>query len=73
MTSEVKVFANMKIEYFDAFEDFTLTQFSGFSDLYFKAINHDYGRITTAAYYKILGVGHLHNMKFVKEFFEKLE
>lgn len=71
MKLEAKVLADMKIGYLNAFDDFTLIQFSGL--IYtLKATHHDYGGSIIAKYYEMLGVGHLRN-KFVEALFKRLE
>lgn len=68
MKPEAKVLANMKIWYPDAFDDFTLTQFSGLTHV-LKASHDDYGGSTAAEYYEMLDIGD----KFVEALFERLD
>lgn len=71
MKPEAKVLADIKIWYPDAFNDFTLTQFSSLIHA-LKASYNDYRGNTAAEYYEILDIGSLCH-KFVEALFKRLE
>lgn len=66
-----KVLINMKIWYYDAFFDLTLTQF--YNLIYvLKASHVRYNGNTAAKYYEMLSINHLYD-KLAKILFKKLE
>lgn len=68
---EIKVLVNIKIWYFNAFCNLTLTQFN---DLIYalKASHDNYEENITTEYYQMLEIGYLY-YKFIKTLFERLK